>query len=131
MAWITPVTDRDTSAVCTYSDMNRIAGNINYIYPGAGLTEDYGQNDATDQTYVTASRWQDILDALETVELTLGFNDPAPTELMTYDNFNLVEELTLKYKIRIDAINANTGSGQYTGEDFYSASPTEIYSQGG
>lgn len=129
MAWLTPVTDRGSDARCTYADMNRIAGNINHLL-GSSLPTTYGQDDDTTTTLVSVTAWSDILSALSSLCIAVGFSDPQPTDLMTFDNFNLVESLTLKVKERLDLIEKNANAVHYAGEGFYSSASPEIYSQG-
>lgn len=129
MAWITPVTGRGSDARCTYADMNRIAGNINHLL-GSSLPANYGQDDGSTVTLVSVTAWSDILSALSSLCIAVGFADPQPTSLMTFDNFNYVESLTLKVKDRFDIITKNADAVHYAGEGIYASVSPEIYSQG-
>ena len=70
MPWITPVTDRTDGAYCTVTDMNRIAGNLDWLatelntyqlYYGATVAKTtYVYNDS-DEYWQTLMRWADIL----------------------------------------------------------------------
>lgn len=109
--------------------MNRIAGNINHLL-GSSLPTNYGQDDDTTTTLVSVTAWNDILSALSSLCIAVGFNDPQPTDLMTFDNFNQVESLTLKVKERLDIIANNADAVHYAGEGFFASVSPEIYSQG-
>ena len=101
MAWITPVTDRTTGAMHTLQDQNRIAGNLDYLatelterglYSGGTIQKTtYTSND-----YITTDDWTDILNVLDGMLNALSIEGAGrATNLMTYDNMNTVEDLTL------------------------------------
>ena len=125
MAWITPITDRSTGARCDESDMNRIAGNLDWlatetaqkqIYSGATISKTtYINND-----YVSVSDWENILEVLN--DLVDGLNvtvEGAADMSTTYTNFNTVESITLaiynKYQLLLSQANAN----HYAGDSIY------------
>ena len=96
MAWITPVTDRGSDARCTYEDMNRIAGNINHLL-GSSLPANYGQDDDTTTTLVSVTAWNDILSALSSLCIAVGFNPIyAADQLRERNQFTSVIELTFR-----------------------------------
>lgn len=124
MAWVTPVTDRGSGAVCTVSDMNRIAGNLDWLateltthqlYAGATV-----QKTSYTLEYVTLANWQDILSVLNAMVAALALTiDGEADESTTYNNFNTVESITLAiyewYQLLLSQANAN----HYAGDDIY------------
>ena len=66
MAWTEPVTDRTQTSRCTYEDMNRISGNINYLQDSA-LKDDYTNDDI-----VTLVQWQSIVQGVADCCLKYG-----------------------------------------------------------
>lgn len=97
--WITPVTNRTSgSAMMTYKDMNRITGNIDYVYqalkslgyPPAGSTVsklEWTQNDIIDRAF-----WESMLDVMAAIYVAIG--EPEPYDLtndMGWENINHVE----------------------------------------
>ena len=80
MAWITPVTNRmspDTRTTAT--DMNRIAGNLNYL-TGGSFKDDYTNTDI-----VLKTDWVSLIDAVRfwNADITNGTD---------WTNFNLIEK---------------------------------------
>jgi hypothetical protein len=101
MVWVTPVTDRkDGSARMTYNDMNRITGNLEWLYhsiqssgiPIAGYAiskSHWSRNDI-----VTARFWKELLTCLENVCTALGYTPKDKvTYHMTWNNINLLEDI--------------------------------------
>lgn len=91
MAWITPVTDRPSALTrTTADDMNRIAGNINYLW-ATDLKDDYTSDDI-----VTASEWDGIVDATNEIADLLELSEA--TESTHYSNLNRIESIAKAYK---------------------------------
>lgn len=136
MAWITPITNRVSGALCNESDMNRIAGNLDWLasdaashqlYSGATITKTaYTNND-----YVYASDWENILEVLnELVDgLNVSIEEPANTST-TYDNFNTVESITLAIYDWYQMILAQANNNHYAGDTIYPQDELSIYSAG-
>lgn len=115
MAWITPYTSWADTDRCTYTDMNRIAGNVNYIC-STSLKADYTQNDI-----VTLAEWNAIISALDTLAASYGYTpDDEPDTTTDAGNFNAVESYTLGLKNWIELINAQAAARSYVGDPIYS-----------
>lgn len=125
MAWITPVTDRTSGAICTAIDMNRIAGNLDWLttelsthqlYSGTTISKtSYNADD-----YVTIGDWSNILDVLnDLIDAILPDIGQAADDSTTYTNFNAVESITLaiydRYQLILNQANAN----HYVGDSIY------------
>lgn len=101
MAWITPVTDRTSgSARMTYEDMNRITGNLEWLYdecvnssiPIAGSA--ISQTNWTRDDIITTTFWAELLACLENVCTALSYTpkDKATYD-MTWSNINVIEDI--------------------------------------
>lgn len=105
MAWITPVTDRKSGASkMTYVDMNRISGNIAYLYDYAvahGYTISHANVQKTSWTQndiVTYSDWYtDIIGTLAAIKSAVGLNANTVSIYAprNYYDVNQVEKHTL------------------------------------
>lgn len=83
MAWITPVTNRNgPDTRTTETDMNRIAGNLNYL-TGGSFKDDYTNTDI-----VLKTDWTTLIDAVR------FFNSDVTTET-SWNNLNLIESTML------------------------------------
>lgn len=125
MTWITPKTDWSPNDNVTYEDMNRISGNINYLYQQTIIRADYTENDI-----VTLSEWKAIIDAVLNLAKGLGVINTVPDMDITADNFNDVEELTLATKEMIELIFKQTSANIYAGDDLYISDSPENYTRG-
>ena len=115
MAWITPKTDWAETDFCTYSDMNRIAGNLNYLLDASTLKDDYTQNDV-----VTLTEWEAIIDAIETLSALYGYDyNDILNNSATAQNFANVETLTLELRNWIDLLVAQKAARAYLGDPIY------------
>lgn len=125
MAWITPITDRSSGARCDESDMNRIAGNLDWlateaaqkqIYSGATITKtNYTNND-----YVSVGDWENILEVLN--DLVDGLNvttEGAADMSTTFTNFNTVELITLAIYNRYQLLLSQANANHYAGDSIY------------
>lgn len=130
MAWIEPKTNWSNERM-THADMNRIAGNVNYLYPAASLKDDYTNND-----YLTAAQYADLTDALNSLILTSGYTGSVPAWSATPETLNELETLILGLYNRIALNLAQAVSTIYAGDDLYSAASgqypniAEDYSRG-
>lgn len=114
MAWITPKTDWLESDRCTYSDMNRIAGNINEIC-NTSLKADYTQDDV-----VALSEVQAIITALETKAVAVLYDPEVTlTETATADSFNAIESYTLGLKDWLDLLARQASAKVYSGDSIF------------
>lgn len=115
MAWQEPHMDWANGNMFTYEDMNRIVGNINYLYPSAGLTE-YTQNDILNVT-----DWAAVLAALSDLIATSGVESSLPGDGMTADTINDIESLLQTLYDRIGLNAAQAVATIYTNDDLYAA----------
>jgi hypothetical protein len=122
MTWINPKTDWSGADRVTSSDMNRICGNLNVIYPDGKLKEDYTDND-----FVTVTQWQKILTSLQTMLAVTGIRETIPGNEMTSETFSQVESLTLEIRNQILYLLDQTKASSYSGDLVYAA---ETYAAG-
>ena len=135
MAWITPVTNRTDGAYCTVTDMNRIAGNLDWLaselttyqlYTGSTVAKTtYVYND-----YVTPSDWNDILSVLDEMVTKLVIEAEQADDSTTYENFNAVESITLAIYNRLQMLLRQSANNHYANDDIYPEGDTSIYSAG-
>lgn len=135
MAWITPVTNRTDGAYCTVADMNRIAGNIDWLaseltthqlYTGSTVAKTtYAYND-----YVSVADWTDILSVLNEMVAQLVIDAEQADDSTTYDNFNRVESITLAIYDRMQLLLTQSANNHYAGDNIYSEGVVSVYSTG-
>lgn len=125
MTWITPVTSWSNGNRFTCDDMNRIAGNINYLYPDARLKDDYTQND-----YLTQSEWDSLTEALNTLVTVSGLKRTVSGYDGTADTFVNIEQLIQDLYDRIALNKAQAPASIYAGDELYVANPAENYVRG-
>ena len=127
--WQTPVTDRDSTAMMTVADMNRITNNINFVCEKLAEHSAYIGDLITKTTwihndYVTLVEWKEILRVLNhLVETTNIEADGQADERTTYDNINTVEDLTFKARERMDLLLSQGAANHYV--------DTEVWTGGG
>lgn len=128
MAWITPKTDWAETDYFTYVDANRIAGNLNHIYPTAALKDDYDDDDV-----VTASEWTAVLGTLDAIISATGYTIDAealaPSMIAAAYNFNTVESLTQSLKDWIELLDRQHAAAVFTGDNLYTSGVPENYSR--
>ena len=131
MSWQTPFTQWTRNSRVTYTDMNRIAGNLNYLLPSANLKDDYTATD-----FVTVTEWNNICNALVKLitlaNLGLRFS---PSIILTYNLFNNIERYTGIIYNTLTLYDLQHVADNYAGDDLYSASAgaygnTENYVRG-
>lgn len=130
--WIEPVTNRTSgSARMTYKDMNRITGNLVWLYDyltEQGITvagSAYSKTDWTQNDIITVAQWTELLTCLSNVCTAVGYQpEKAPTNTMSYTNINNVETIELivhDMAVILDdlaRINHWIGDPLYAGDDF-------------
>lgn len=116
MTWMEPKTDWSGTDRVTSTDMNRICGNLNVVYPDGKLKDDYTDND-----FVTISQWHQILAALQTMLAVTGLPQPALGNEMTSETFSQVEDLTLQIRNQILYLLDQTKASSYSGDLVYAA----------
>ncbi len=131
MAWVTPYTEWSDGSMFTYEDWNRIAGNINYLYPSANVPT------VTHNDFLTKAMWDAALSGLQILIYASGLQSEVPSYDMTADNMNTMEDLIQALYDRI-ALNLAQGVAMiYAGTDIYAASDgtymgiAENYARGG
>lgn len=130
--WTEPVTNRTSgSARMTYKDMNRITGNLVWLYDyltEQGVTVEgsaYSKTTWTQNDIVTVAQWTELLTCLGAVCSAIGYQpEKAPTNTMSYTNINNVETIELivhDMAVILDdlaRINHWIGDPLYSGDDF-------------
>lgn len=116
MSWQEPYTTWLETDRCTYVDINRIAGNLNYLLDDDALKADYTQDDV-----ITMSEWSDIVDAVIGLAESEGLLnvEEFPNTDATALNFNIVEGLTWDIKAWIDLKAKQLDAAAYAGEVIY------------
>lgn len=88
--WTTPITDRASRETrTTATDMNRIDGNINYLWATLLKT------DFTDSDIVKSDEWQGIVQATNEIADMLGLE--AVSDSTLYTNLNRIEAIAKAY----------------------------------
>ena len=118
MSWQTPFTNWTRNSRVTYTDMNRIAGNLNYLLPSANLKDDYTATD-----FVTVTEWNNICNALVRLitlaNVGLRFS---PSIFLTYNLFNNIERYTGIIYNTLTLYDLQHIADNYAGDDLYSSS---------
>lgn len=130
--WIEPVTNRASgSARMTYKDMNRITGNLVWLYDyltAEGVTVSgsaYSKTNWTQNDIITVAEWNELLTCLGNVCTAIGYQpETNPTSTMSYTNINNVE--TIEHVCHdmatilddLGRINHWVGDRLYSGDDF-------------
>ena len=126
MVWITPVTDRTSgSAMMTYEDMNRITGNIGYLYDlcrSDGITiagSRISKTEWTQNDIITRANWSNLLTCLGNARNAVGYVATDPTYLMTWDNINEVEKQTQAVYVIISTYDSLARINHWIGDPHY------------
>ena len=101
MAWVTPVTDRtDGSAMMTYQDMDRITGNLKWLYDACVSSSITISGSAISKTswdrndILTTSFWAELKTCLQNVCNAVSYTPPdSVSDSMIWNNINLVEKI--------------------------------------
>lgn len=125
MAWQTPVVTWSSVDRVTYDDLNRIAGNINYLYPLANLKDDYTQND-----FFTSAEFAAWTSALEILVAVSGVTSSVPGWDSTPEFFNEIEGLIQALSDRIELNLRQAPATIYAGDDLYVSGAPENYVRG-
>ena len=115
MAWSDPYVNWSNGNNFTYDDMNRITGNINYLYPAASLPT-YTQNDI-----LTTTDWSNVQTALATLLAASGVAGTIPGNSMTADTMNAVEGLLLEIYDFLNLKAAQSVATVYCGDNLYAS----------
>lgn len=123
--WIQPYTAWSELETCAYTDMNRIANNIN-IMAGTSLKDDYTQDDIA-----TKQQWEDIIDALDDLIDNEGYEaEERPDMSVTAHNLNVVEGIIEGLRDWIDKKEAQHVADVYAGDDLYAQDAGGDYVRG-
>ena len=103
MAWVTPVTNRtDGTAMMTYQDMDRITGNLKWLYDtcvSEGITisgSAISQTSWSRDDIITTTFWTELLGCLSNVCTAVSYTPPETANSnMTWNNINVVESIEL------------------------------------
>jgi hypothetical protein len=131
MAWITPVTDRtDGSAMMTATDMDRITGNIAYLFDyatqeghapsGSTVTKtSWTKNDIIERDF-----WEDMLETLANICAAVEYvPDTDPTNAMEFENINNVEQISFNLYNIIANIGRMSAINHWAGDDLFAGDP--------
>lgn len=129
--WITPVTDRtDGSAMMTAVDMNRITGNIDYLFDYAtaeGLSPSGSTVPKTSWTkndIIERSFWEAMLTTLANICAAVEYvPETDPTNAMEFENINVVETISRNLYYIIQNIQYQANNNHWVGDEFYSGDP--------
>ena len=124
MSWTTPVTDRtDGTSTMTYQDMDRITGNLKWLYdacvsssiPIAGSA--ISKTSWTRDDIITTTFWTELLTCLENVCTALNYTPPiVANSNMTWNNINAVEDIELVCYNMLAAYVYRTRLNHYVGD---------------
>lgn len=134
MAWVTPVTNRtDGSALMTATDMDRITGNIAYLFDyataeghspqGSTVTKtSWTQNDIIEKSF-----WESMLVVLSNICEAVNYNpDTAPTNVLDWENINNIETISFNLYYIIANINNMSALNHWCGDEFYSGDDINV-----
>ena len=134
MAWVTPVTNRtDGSALMTATDMDRITGNIAYLFDYAtaeghspqGSTvskTSWSQNDIIDKSF-----WESMLEVLSNICEAVNYNpDTAPTNVLDWENINNIETISFNLYYIIANINNMSALNHWAGDDLFTGDDINV-----
>ena len=127
MAWVTPVTDRaDGSAMMTATDMDRITGNIAYLFDYATQEGHAPSGSTVTKTswtindIIERSFWGAMLTTLSNIcEAVEYVPETDPTNAMEYENINNVETISRNLYYIIQNIQYQANNNHWVGDDIY------------
>lgn len=94
--WTTPVTDRvDGSARMTYTDMNRITGNVAFLQDAIYGAISISQTTWTYNDIIARAFWEDMLTSLREMAAIENVTVLDMSNEMTWQNINNVETMIL------------------------------------
>ena len=130
--WVTPVTDRTSGAArMTHIDMNRITGNLVFLYEECqrmGITvagDQYSKTEWTQDDIVTRTQWTEAYTCLLNLYRAVGHTGSILFDYTTYyytinrfEAFELVIFNILQTWDAIPRLNHWIGDALYSGDDF-------------
>lgn len=131
MAWVTPVTDRtDGSAMMTATDMDRITGNIAYLFDYATQEGHAPSGSTVTKTswtindIIERSFWEAMLTTLANIcEAVEYVPETDPTNAMEWENINHIEDITNRIYYIIGQIGNLQGLNHWAGDDLFAGDP--------
>lgn len=131
MAWVTPVTDRtDGSAMMTATDMDRITGNIAYLFDYATQEGHAPSGSTVTKTswtindIIERSFWEAMLTTLANICEAVEYVPEAdPTNAMEWENINHIEDITNRIYYIIGQIGNLQGLNHWAGDDLFAGDP--------
>ena len=131
MAWVTPVTDRtDGSAMMTATDMDRITGNIAYLFDYATQEGHAPSGSTVTKTswtindIIERSFWEAMLTTLANIcEAVEYVPETDPTNAMEFENINNVETISRNLYYIIQNIQYQANNNHWVGDEFYAGDP--------
>lgn len=127
MAWVTPVTDRtDGSAMMTATDMDRITGNIAYLFDYATQEGHAPSGSTVTKTswtindIIERSFWEAMLTTLANICAAVEYvPETDPTNAMEFENINNVETISRNLYYIIQNIRYQANNNHWVGDDIY------------
>lgn len=109
----------------TYEDMNRITGNIAYLYDlcqNAGIPisgSQYSKTSWTQNDIITVSDWTELLRCLAYAKQAVNYTGSALSSRMRWDNINAVEQQTLAVYSIINSYENLPRMNHWVGDPLY------------
>lgn len=114
MGWTGTKTDWSEADRMSCEELNRIFGNVNYLYPSADLKSDYTQND-----FLTSPEWQAFLDALEILKKIELISTLTPSSVIDFNTINQAEELIQELYDKQNLMFKQNVANRYAGDGWY------------
>lgn len=134
--WITPKTSWTRDSYMTYTDVNRIVGNIAYLYDmatDAGYTVSGTKLDDTPWTQndiITAEFWQTVIDSLKNIEAAIGYAGDSLYTRFFYYYINRIEQQSLACYQIIEVSAAAYRLNHWVGDPLYCGNTPQFYTGG-
>lgn len=134
MAWVTPVTDRtDGSAMMTATDMDRITGNIAYLFDYATQEGHAPEGSTVSKTswtkndIIELSFWTEMLEVLANI-MAAVFYVPAvePDYAMDWENMNNIETISYNLYNIIGSSGSQGNNNHYAGDPIFTGDDINV-----
>ena len=111
MAWLTPDTEWSAGERLTYSDFNRICGNLNELAGDSALKTTWSEDD-----FLDLAAWKAV--AARTAQLAAAANlgDVLIDTRVTAENIQTIEQVTARVRVYIDLVEENEKYPLYTNQ---------------
>lgn len=132
--WITPVTDRtDGTAMMTAVDMNRITGNIDYLFDYAtaeGLSPSGSTVPKTSWTkndIIERSTWEAMLTTLANIMAAVFYvPEVEPDYAMDWENMNNIETISYNLYNIIGSSGSQGNNNHYAGDPIFAGDDINV-----